>query len=228
MVLFVFALQIKTQATTGTSETRKDEDSFEPWHYRQLVWGVLGVFLYIGIEATIVGMFVNFISEPQVANVPVSKGGFYLTSYFVGFTLARFAGAAIQRRIKPNKLLMVHGLINIALILGVMLLHGMPVVLCLVLTGVFNSIMFPAIFSLGIQGLGKLEARASGILFMAFSGAAVVPVVQGAVADRWGTQISFVVMMCCYAYILFFAGKGYKPGLFKVKSRSLAVSQRLQ
>lgn len=225
VVLLAVVWQLRTPVTTAATEVRKYEDGLEPWHYKQLVFGVLGVFLYLGIEATSVGMFLNFIAEPRVANVPASRGGFYLTLYFVGFTSARFAGAAIQRKIRPNRLLMVHGLINIALISGVMLLHGMPVVWCLIFTAVFNSIMFPAMFSLGISGLGKLEARASGILFMALSGGAVVPLVQGAVADRWGTQLSFIVTMCCYAYILFFAAKGYKPGLFKVKSNSLAMNQ---
>jgi MFS transporter, FHS family, L-fucose permease len=75
----------------------------------------------------------------------------------------------------------------------------------------FNSIMFPSIFTLGIEGLGPLTGEASGVLVMAIVGGAIIPELQGLLADRMGLHHAFVLPVVCYLYILFFAIKG-KPG----------------
>jgi FHS family L-fucose permease-like MFS transporter len=77
--------------------------------------------------------------------------------------------------------------------------------------GLFNSIMFPTIFSLGVAELGGLTERGSGILNMAIVGGAILPVVQGAIADRIGIQHAFFVPVICYAYIVFYGLSGSRP-----------------
>jgi FHS family L-fucose permease-like MFS transporter len=78
----------------------------------------------------------------------------------------------------------------------------------LLLVGLFNSIMFPSIFTLGIEGLGPLTGEASGLLVMAIVGGAIIPELQGLLADRVGLHHAFILPVLCYLYILFFAAKG--------------------
>jgi FHS family L-fucose permease-like MFS transporter len=77
--------------------------------------------------------------------------------------------------------------------------------------GLFNSVMFPSIFTLGVAELGPLTGKASGILNMAIVGGAVIPVLEGTIADRIGVHHAFFVPVICYLYILFYALRGSKP-----------------
>jgi FHS family L-fucose permease-like MFS transporter len=78
--------------------------------------------------------------------------------------------------------------------------------------GLFCSVMWSNIFSLAIEGLGNLKSQASSLLVLAILGGAVLPPVQGAVADRWGIQCSFVVPMVAFAYVGFYGLYGYRAG----------------
>ena len=217
IALFVAYFRIKPENTGTVINTKDDLQNDKPWHYKQLVFAFIGIFLYIGIEATVGSIFINFVTDPTVASLPAAQAGIFLMVFFVGFMLARFGGAALQKKVRPELLLVIFSFINVSLVLCIILFDGMLVVWLLILTGVFDSIMFPTMFSMGLSGLGRLEARGSGILFMALSGGAVVPVLQGAVADLAGLQLSFLVIIPCYLYILFFGIKGYKPGKFVKK-----------
>jgi MFS transporter, FHS family, L-fucose permease len=196
-----------------TDETVAENSLIKPWHYRQLLFGFIGIFMYIGIESSIGSVFINFLQEPHIGNMTASLAGKYFAAFWMIFTLGRFIGAPLQRRIKPNILLSVNVLINIALMVMVINLKGRLVVDALLLVGLFNSIMFPAIFTLGLQGLGKLTAKASGIMYLAVCGGAFIPFIHGAIVDSFGLQKSFIFTLICYIYILFFSISGYKPRL---------------
>ena len=88
--------------------------------------------------------------------------------------------------------------------------HGTPAIWAIVLCGLCNSIMWPCIFPLGLKGLGPLTSQGSGILVMMVVGGAIVPEVQGFLADRFGYQHSFIAVLLCYAYLIFFAVSGYR------------------
>jgi len=88
---------------------------------------------------------------------------------------------------------------------------GQMAVYCIVATGLFNSIMFPTIFALGIERLGPLTNKASSLLIMAIVGGAVVPLLQGMLADHIGLHNSFVLPVLCYAYIIFYGLVGSRP-----------------
>ena len=224
MALFIVYYFIKPEKKGNVTHTQNDLLNDKPLQYKQLVFAFVGIFLYIGLEATVYSEFINFISDSKIANVSVSQAGIFLSVLFLGFMLARFGGVALQKKVRPNLLLAIFSIINICLVLCVILFHGMLVVWFLVLTGVFNSIMFPIMFAFGLSGLGKLEARGSGILILAFSGGAVVPVLQGALADLAGLQLSFFIIIPIYAYILFFGIKGYKPGKFVKQNKIKKVA----
>jgi MFS transporter, FHS family, L-fucose permease len=92
-----------------------------------------------------------------------------------------------------------------------MLTFGHVAMWSIILVGLFNSVMFPSIFTLGIAELGPLTGDGSGMLVMAIVGGAIIPVVQGALADRIGIHHAFILPVICYLYIVFYAFKGSKP-----------------
>ncbi len=92
-----------------------------------------------------------------------------------------------------------------------MLTTGHVAMWSILAVGFFNSIMFPSIFSLGVAELGPLTSTGSGILNMAIVGGAILPLLQGAIADRIGIQHAFFMPVICYLYIVFFALSGSRP-----------------
>ena len=92
---------------------------------------------------------------------------------------------------------------------------GVIPIYAVVLIGFFHSIMFPTIFALGIKNLGSFTKRGSSLLVMAIIGAAVVPPVMGKISDLSNIQRAFLVPLFCYAYVFYFAARGYKPAAEK-------------
>ena len=125
--------------------------------------------------------------------------------------VGRFIGAVVIRYIRPGRVLMVHALVVIALVLTTMATTGHVAMWSILAVGLFNSIMFPTIFTLAIDGLGKHTGQGSGILCMAIVGGAIVPVLQGVLADRIGIQLAFILPVLCYAYIAYYGWRGYVP-----------------
>jgi FHS family L-fucose permease-like MFS transporter len=125
--------------------------------------------------------------------------------------VGRFLGAPLLARFKPGYLLAICAVVAGALITASMALNGHLAMWTILAVGLFNSIMFPTIFSLGEAELGSLSGTGSGLLSMAIVGGAIVPVIQGVIADHVGLHHAFVLPVVCYLYILFYALKGSKP-----------------
>ncbi|MGH8164705.1 MAG: sugar MFS transporter, partial [Rhodanobacteraceae bacterium] len=128
--------------------------------------------------------------------------------YWGGAMIGRFAGSALLTRIDARKLLCAFAIIAGLLVLTTMLTHGHVAMWSVVAIGLFNSIMFPSIFTLGIEKFGPLTGKVSSLLVMAIVGGAVIPLAQGALADHIGVQHAFVLPLACYLYILFYGLKG--------------------
>jgi FHS family L-fucose permease-like MFS transporter len=125
--------------------------------------------------------------------------------------VGRFIGAALMQRISAGSLLTFNALAAIALIVSAILNDGHVAMWSILLVGLFNSIMFPTIFSLALKDLGAQTSRGSGLLCLAIVGGAILPVLQGTIADSIGLQISFVMPVICYLYIAYFGVFGSKP-----------------
>ena len=181
------------------------------WQYRHLVFGAAGIFCYVGAEVSIGSLLVSVLG--YLKGLDHASAAKYLSFYWGGAMVGRFLGSAIMAKIAPNRYLAFNATAAVAL-LGVAMLAGKAsadvAMWALLAIGFFNSIMFPTIFSLATKGLGRFTSSASGVLCTAIVGGAIVPVVQGWVADTQGLMISFVVSAICYVYIVFFAIKGYK------------------
>ncbi len=175
--------------------------------HRNLVLGAIAIFLYVGGEVAIGSFLVSYMGEPNIAGLPAAVAGKYVAWYWGMAMIGRFIGFAVMRKVSPGVTLAFNASCAILLVLVAILGHGPMAMWAILGVGLFNSIMFPTIFSMALHKLGPVTSQGSGILCMAIVGGAIVPLIQGAVADRIGVQHSFFVPIICYAYILFFGTK---------------------
>jgi len=188
------------------------------WGYKHLVLGAIGIFVYVGGEVSIGSFLVNYIGQPFIAGLKESDAGKFVSFYWGGAMIGRFIGSAVQRKINPGKVLSFNAFVAAALVIISMLTFGQIAMWAILAVGLFNSIMFPTIFTLAIDGLGKHTGQASGILCTAIVGGAILPVVQGFFADNIGIHHAFFVPVLCYMYIAYYGIKGHKPSFVTAKA----------
>jgi MFS transporter, FHS family, L-fucose permease len=135
----------------------------------------------------------------------------HVSFYCGGAMVGRFLGAGLLRRFRPGHLLALCATFAALLVTASMMLGGHTALWTILAVGLFNSIMLPTIFSPGVAELGPLTGTESGLINMAIVGGAILPVIQGAMADRVGLHHAFVLPVICYLYIIFFALSGSKP-----------------
>ena len=174
------------------------------WGYRHLVLGAVGIFTYVGGEVAIGSLIVNYLLELRIEGMTEVGAGKLLMFYWGGAMVGRFIGSVVMRFIKPGVTLTAHAVAVILLVAISILAKGQVAMWSILAVGLFNSIMFPTIFTLAINGLGKHTGQGSGILCMAIVGGALVPAFQGLLADHIGLQLSFIVPVLCYAYIAYY------------------------
>ncbi len=212
LVLLAVAMALfKLPVIAGSSPAAAGADtSLSAWRHRHLVLGAVGIFAYVGGEVSIGSFLVNYLKEPAIGGLTEAQGANYVAYYWGGAMVGRFAGTMTLRRWNPGKVLGLHALVVVGLIAVTMTTHGTVAMWSVLAIGLFNSIMFPTIFTLALQGLGSRTGQGSGILCMAIVGGALVPFVQGMVADSIGIQRSFFVAAACYAYVLWYGLRGHQ------------------
>jgi len=195
------------QITEGDDDALPGEGHGSAWAHRHLVLGAIGIFLYVGAEVSIGSFLINFLAEPGIAGLSHADGAQYVSLYWAGAMVGRFIGFIVMRFVSPGKTLAFNSLLAIALVLTATFGHGSVAMWAILAVGLCNSIMFPTIFSMALHGLGRHTGQGSGILCMAIVGGAIVPFVQGALADGLGVQLSFLLPAACYVFILYFGAK---------------------
>ena len=213
-VIFAILKLPKLRETEQTSLSLKNNvhvESFKSaWSYKHLVLGALAIFFYVGSEVSIGSFLISFLGETSIGNLSVQDAGRYVSFYWGGAMLGRFTGAFIMQKIKPQNTLLFNALLAMSLVLIVIFSSGSIAMWAILAIGIFNSIMFPTIFSLALKGLGIHTGQGSGILCAAIVGGAVLPVLQGVFADRIGLQNAFFVPALGYLYISYYGWQGYK------------------
>jgi MFS transporter, FHS family, L-fucose permease len=179
--------------------------------YRHLVLGAVGIFVYVGAEVSIGSFLVNYFSQPDIGNINEQTAARFVSFYWGGAMVGRFLGSAILRRVRADRMLAIAAFAACILVCVSMLTFGHVAMWSIILVGFFNSIMFPTIFTLGIAKLGPLTGDGSGILVMAIVGGAILPVIQGSLADHLGIHHAFILPVLCYLYIAYYALRGSKP-----------------
>src|SRR5216683_3499570 len=200
--------KLPTIATAAKERGEKVNDSV--WKHPNLIFGALGIFAYVGAEVSIGSFLVNYFGQADIAALSAKTAG-YVSFYWGGAMVGRFLGAGLLRRIKTGHLLAIFSVCTSLLVTLSMLTHGHFAMWTILAVGFFNSIMFPSIFSLGVAELGPLTGNGSGILNMAIVGGAIIPLIQGVIADHIGIHHAFFIPVICYLYILFYALSGSRP-----------------
>ena len=191
----------------ASAEARRGLSLF---HHRNLILGCVGIAICVLAEIGVGSYFINFVSQPDVANLSQEHAANYLLLFWGGMMVGRFVGAALMQRIAPERVLALFALIAIAGSLTAVFVPGPAAMWGLITVGLGISLMFPAIFALAIRGLGPLTEEGSGLLIMSIAGGALASL-QGKVGDLYGLHWGFLVTTACALYVLFYAVWGSRP-----------------
>ena len=178
------------------------------WKQRQLVLGALGIFLYVGAEVSIGSFLINYFTQPEIGNMTVKAAAGLVSLYWLGAMIGRFIGSASLQKLPTRAVLGTVAVVACVLVVISMLSTGWLAMATIICVGLFNSVMFPSIFALGVEGLGPLTAKGSGLLVQAIVGGAIIPVAEGALADRIGIHHAFILPALCYIYIAYYGYRG--------------------
>jgi MFS transporter, FHS family, L-fucose permease len=213
------------------------------WKHPNLIYGAIGIFVYVGGEVAIGSAIANYLALDNIggfisaSNVPdaalryraaLAEAAKYISLYWGGAMVGRFIGSALLQKIKTSKLLAFAAITAALLVIVSVLSNGHVAMWSILAVGLFNSIMFPCIFTMGIAELGPLTGDGSGVLNMAIVGGAIIPYLVGRVAvminnsyyptmvqgeTSWGQGMHYALILAalCYFYILFFAVSGSRP-----------------
>jgi FHS family L-fucose permease-like MFS transporter len=199
--------EMKSSSTSRVSKDQRGKHSL--WRHRNLVFGIPAIFIYLIAEIGVANLFINFVSQPEIGNVNHETASHYLFILWGGMMIGRFVGAALMRTVSAETVLAGASIGAAIVMLIATFTTGHIAMWALISVGLFHSVMFPTIFTLGIKGLGPLTEEGAGLLIMAIAGGALV-VVQGWLADIYGLQMSFLLTALCEMYVLFYALWGSK------------------
>ena len=177
--------------------------------HKNFTGAVIAQFFYVAAQVGIAALFINYCTEVNntITNADASV---MLSISLLLFTIGRFAGTAIMKKIAPNKLLMIYGVINAILCMVVVAAEDWISIYSLMAVFFFESIMFPTIFALGVKDLGHHTKKGSSFIIMSIVGGAIMPYAMGYVANSYSTAISYSVPLVCFLVVVWYGWKGYK------------------
>ncbi len=199
-----------TEKDVTEKRAAKSSSAGGAWRFRHLRLGALAIFCSVGAEVAIGSIMISFLGQPSMGSLSHAAAARYVSFYWGGAMIGRFIGFVALRKVPSQNALAFVSLLA-CLFLGTgILAHGHLAMWAVVCCGLFNSVMWPCIFPLSLKGLGSFTSQGSGILITMVVGGAVVPEIQGFLADSFGYQPSFTIVLLCYAYILYFALEGHR------------------
>ncbi len=176
---------------------------------KHLLLGCIGIFVYVGAEVSIGSFLINYLEQPYVEGLTAEKAANYVAFYWGGAMLGRFIGAYLLEKISPVKAIAFNAACAAILVIMSILTTHEVALWSIIAVGLFNSILFPTIFSLAHRELGENSTYGSALLCTSIVGGAIIPVIQGFFADRIGIHCAFFVPVLCYIYIFYYGIKGY-------------------
>ncbi len=179
-------------------------------------FGALAIFLYVGAEVSIGSLMVNYLMLDRTVGMAAASAGKIVSLYWGGAMVGRFIGSIALRKVPAGSVLCFCALMAASLAVVSGLSMGLVAAVTIVAIGLFNSIMFPTIFTLAIEGRGDDTPQVSSLLCMAIVGGAIIPVITGTLADRVGLSLALVAPAVCYALIAVYG--------FSSRSRASSVS----
>ncbi|MEO6914306.1 MAG: sugar MFS transporter [Chitinophagaceae bacterium] len=206
VIVYNLSLPVISSSTDTTGTAARSEGSV--FSFRNLNFGIIGIFMYVGAEVSIGTYLTNYISD--TLQISVNDANSYVAFYWGSMLVGRLIGSYLLKVIKPPVVLSWCAVMAVVLILISINSAGSTAVWSMIAVGLCNSIMFATIFSLSVSGLKSFTTRASGLLSTAIAGGAIVSFAQGALKDHYAWNIAFILPLLCYLYILFYGLNGYK------------------
>ncbi len=212
-ILVALALWVRfsTLPEVEAEETEEEKSATKSsvWEYPNLVLGLIAFFLYVGVEVMAGDTIINYgVSKGFSMDIAKSFTSYTLYGMLAGYIVGIFF---IPKYLSQSKALNYSAILGIIFSVGTVALDGYLSVLCIALLGLANALMWPAMWPLAIQGLGKFTKIGSALIIMMISGGALIPLVYGSIADSLGdTQLAYAIMVPCYLFILYYATIGHK------------------
>ncbi|RHJ78717.1 sugar MFS transporter [Parabacteroides sp. AM08-6] len=179
------------------------------WSHKHFVLAVIAQFLYCAAQTGVFSFFINYVTELDSSITPLTASRFLAFGGMLLFMIGRLTGSAVMAKFAPNKLLAFYSVMCCIAMVLVILELGQISLYALYITFFFMSIMFPTIFALGLSGMGIYTKKASSYIIMGVAGGAFAPMLMGFIGEQ-NMAIGFIVPLLCFAYIAYFAFKGYK------------------
>jgi len=206
LAIFIFVFRKLLDVTKPVDEGQNSSVATAlkaPW----AVFGACAIFLYVGAEVSIGSAMTNFLAEPDILNIPLDQAGAMVSFYWGGAMIGRLIGSGLLFLVKERAplLLALFALVATALCLTVTQIHGANAGYLALSIGLFNSIMFPVIFTSTLERSSASPAATSGLLCLAIVGGAILPYVFGSIADASGLHTAYFLPAAAYAIIVVFA-----------------------
>ena len=180
------------------------------WNHPHLYLGALAIFIYVGAEVSLGSYMVNYLTDPTIAGITQEQAAKLVMFYWGGMMVGRLLGSALMQRMSSATLLALAGVGAAVMVLGSLLGTGRFAEVTILAVGLFNSIMFPTIFTLAVTDLGPLTGRGAGLLVQGIVGGAIIPVFMGYLADHYGIHHSLALPLVCYFFVIYYGWRGYR------------------
>ena len=190
-------------------ELDRDAKGDSIWRHPVLLAGALAIFVYVGAEVSIGSFLVNYFGLPDISAFPERTAAKYVSLYWGGAMVGRFIGSWLLTKFRTSTVLGTAAVVACSLVVTSIITHGHTAMWAILAVGLFNSVMFPSIFTVGLTGLGPLTSKGSSLMVAAIVGGALIPLAEGHLADAIGVQHAFMIPAVCYIYIALF---GYLGG----------------
>lgn len=225
MMAFIWWSRKRIQQAAPGIEQTVSEPVLLALKSRWAVWGAIAIGLYVGAEVSIGSIMINFLNEKEILNLPLATAGDYLANiYWMGALVGRFIGSYLLTRISAPRLLKFAAAVASILCLIVAFTSGPVAAYAALSVGLFNSIMFPTIFTITLERAGVAQSSTSGLLCLAIVGGAILPLAVGQIADNLNLTLAFLVPMLAYGFIAVFAHFAASAKVFRTDAGAPAVS----
>ena len=188
--------------------TDESQDTKPLFSHKNFTGAVIAQFFYVAAQVGIAALFINYCTEAS-STITNAEASYFLSISLMLFTLGRFAGTALMKRIAPNKLLTIYSVINILLCAIVVFGEGIFSVYSLMAVFFFESIMFPTIFALGVKNLGHNTKKGASFIIMSIAGGAFMPYVMGLLSEE-STAQSYIIPLVCFVIVAWYGWRGYR------------------
>ena len=207
LAVFIWAMRRRIEAVTppGAPVSSIANSIRMAFDSRWTLLGGLAIFLYVGAEVSIGTQLALFLHAPDIWNLPLQSAGYFVSLYWLGAMIGRFLGSAMMISVPAHRLLAVAAAAAALLSLVVFAFGGQVAGYAALSIGLFNSVMFPIIFTLTLERADTAEEVTAGFLCTAIVGGAFLPLAAGAISDAAGYRVSFIVPAICYLLLCGFA-----------------------